>query len=70
VSRFSGKSHNFPLKATIPHFRGVNDSGQGENQRFLQLRQRLNGDCAGDLMNYKMLTKQLDKIYIASEISI
>jgi len=24
----SGKSHNFPLKATISHFRGVNSLGQ------------------------------------------
>ena len=65
-----GKSHNFPQKATIPHFRGVNGAGQGLNQRFLQLRQRLKSDFIGDVEIVNIPKKQPDKTCIEGRILI
>jgi hypothetical protein len=64
----SGKSHNFPLKATIPHFRGVNRSGQALNLDFSNWDKDLKAILSLRAWIYKINIKQLDKICTEREI--
>jgi hypothetical protein len=64
----SGRSHNFPLKATISHFRGVNRSGQALNLDFSNWDKDLKAILSLRAWIYKINIKQLDKICTQREI--